>query len=200
MVNHIAESIGCLGIRGALDGDGTLIVRLAGAAPASVLLLDVEGNAAVPVDAVVRACLALDVHKPVSQILRRPLADHAVRRDPVDAERSEAGMIRAQFCIHHHRAVRIWHDASPPFAAGACVRRLVPHCTARAGSSQQKVPPAGLWLSAGGRRTLPLMTAPRQRKKEVDLQAALWYDGSRPAAVSPRRPAGRQKRRAVRCI
>ena len=130
LVNHIPEGIGCLGIRGALDGDGTLIVRLAGAAPASVLLLDIEGDASVPVDAVVRACLALDVHKPVAQILRRPLADHAVRRDPVDAERSEAGMIRAQFCIHHHRAVCICHDASPPFAAGVCNRCMVPQAAA----------------------------------------------------------------------
>ena len=34
-------------------------------------------------------------------------------------------------------------------------------------------PPAGLLLSAGGRRTLPLKTAPRRREKKVDLQAAL---------------------------
>ena len=118
LIHHIAESVRFRGIGGALDGDGPLVVRIAGTAPGAVLLLHIQSHTTILIDAVVGTCLRGAFRKPVSQSFRAALADHTVRRDAVDAVCPLPGVIRAQFLIGYQSAVRISHRFLPSPVSG----------------------------------------------------------------------------------
>ena len=109
LVNDVPEGIGLGGVRGAFDGDGPLVVGVAGGAPRAVFLLHVKADAAILVDAIVGGSLRAGFCKPVTEALRRTLANDAVRCDPVDGVGALTGVIRTQLGVCRQWAVRICH-------------------------------------------------------------------------------------------
>ena len=82
-------------IAGALDGDRPLVVSVAGGTPGTVLLLHIQTDTAVFINAVVGGRFRGGSGEPVAKPLRRTLSDHAVGRDTVNRVGTLPGMVRA---------------------------------------------------------------------------------------------------------
>lgn len=103
LIDHILERIRFRAVAGALDGHGPLVVGIGGRTPAAVLLLNVHTDTTVKADAVVAAGLLGGRREDAAQRLHAALADHAVRRDAVDAVGTLPAVVRAELRVAHHR-------------------------------------------------------------------------------------------------
>ena len=117
LVDHIFKSIRLRGIGGAFNRDGTLVVGVAGGAPAAVFLFHVHADPAIHSNAVIAGSLPGCRREDTAERFHGALADHTVWRDPVNAVGALPGVVRTELGVDHQRAVRICHYSSPPFSA-----------------------------------------------------------------------------------
>ena len=96
-------------VAGTFDGDCSLVIGIAGRAPAAVLLLHTQRNPAVRANAIVAAGLTGRAGKTSANALRRKLTYHAMRRDAVNAVCSLPGMVRGEFGINNEWTIGVSH-------------------------------------------------------------------------------------------
>ena len=92
-------------VRCALNRDGTMVVRRAGAAPAPVALIADQRHPSVIADAVVAAGLTADRRKAAANRLGGELPNYTVRRDTVHAMISRAVSVWADDLAVNQRTV-----------------------------------------------------------------------------------------------
>ena len=109
IVDLAVHGIGCGGVAGALNGDGTLVILPAGRTPGAVLFLHTERNPAVRADAVVAAGLTVRADEAIADAFCGGLSHNTVGRDAVNAVSSLTGVVGAQLGVCHQRTVRISH-------------------------------------------------------------------------------------------
>ena len=105
IINSVGHCVGMIQIAGTLDGDGPLVIGVAGRTPRAVLFLYAKGDLSILSDAIVTAGLSGRAGKASADALRRQLADHTVGSDPVNGMRPLPRVVRAKFCVRYKGTV-----------------------------------------------------------------------------------------------
>ena len=94
-IYSVVECIRMCGIAGTLDCDRTLVIRIRGRTPGTVLFFHIHAHSTIHADTILTGSLSGNRSKNITQSLYRALTDHTMRRDTVNDMGSLPGMIRA---------------------------------------------------------------------------------------------------------
>ena len=120
--NQIYQGIVCLGthkpvrgttIVGNLDGYRSLVISIAGSAPAAVGLINIQSDPAIAAYAVVAGRLSAALRKQCPTTLYGEVSSHAVYRNGIDTLGSAPRMVGTKFGVGNEAAVT--HPHHPPF-------------------------------------------------------------------------------------
>ena len=95
LIHYIPERIRLFRIGCALDGNGPLVIGIRGRTPGAVLLLHIQADPSVLVNAIIAGCFCGRLGEPFSKPLRTALPHHTVGRNAVNAVRPLPGVVGA---------------------------------------------------------------------------------------------------------